>query len=407
PVPVAELAREPFQLTVPAIGEIVGMDSVPVPTPSTRSGALKVAWLIPEGSFVDPGAVVVRFDSTDAVLNLERQENTLDANQERTKITTSRQKTDEVVLGLDRTDAELEYDYAMTVLPQDETIFSKWDIIEAQINAGFAKERIDFLKAKGKVQQRIARADQQILSIERNKAQTEIGVAQQTLSSLELSSPAEGLVLYRRERRRDPQIGDESQPGQVLVEIVDLRTLQARVYVLERDAGSLAKGLEVLIQLDAIPEKQFLGVIRNVSAMAQSLERNSPLRYFACEVTISNPGEDLRRIRPGMALRADVILEKYESCYVVPVSAVTFRDKENLVFVQQGKDFVSRPVNIGLSTHGQITILDGVEEGEIIALRNPFEERKLALPDFSKGGANSDGRGRGPGGGMMRMIISH
>ncbi|MBM3790310.1 MAG: HlyD family efflux transporter periplasmic adaptor subunit [Acidobacteria bacterium] len=212
--------------------------------------------------------------------------------------------------------------------------------------------------------------------------------------------------MYRRERRRDPQVGDESQPGQVLLEVVDLRTLQARIYVLERDAGSLAKGQEVLIQLDAIPEKQFLGVIRNVSAMAQSLERNSPLRYFACEVTISDPGEDLRRIRPGMALRADVIMERYESCFVVPTPAVTFRDKENLVYIRQADTFVSKPVEIGLSTHGQITILQGVEEGQMIALRNPFETRKLALPDFSKGAAGEQGGRGGPGkGGMMRMII--
>ena len=61
------------------------------------------------------------------------------------------------MLGYDRTDAEKDYEYAMTVLPQDETIFSKWEIIEAKINAGFAKEKIDFLANKGKVQKRIAR----------------------------------------------------------------------------------------------------------------------------------------------------------------------------------------------------------------------------------------------------------
>jgi hypothetical protein len=37
----------------------------------------------------------------------------------------------------------------MTVMPQDETIFSKWDIITAQADAVYAKARIDFLKSKG------------------------------------------------------------------------------------------------------------------------------------------------------------------------------------------------------------------------------------------------------------------
>ena len=100
-----------------------------------------------------------------------------------------------------------EYQHAITVMPQDETIFSKWDIIEAKINATFAKERIDFLSNKGRVQKRIARADQQILAIEKNRARAEISIAQQILDALELKAPKGGLVIYRRDRMREPQVG--------------------------------------------------------------------------------------------------------------------------------------------------------------------------------------------------------
>ncbi|MFB3902830.1 MAG: efflux RND transporter periplasmic adaptor subunit [Acidobacteriota bacterium] len=394
PVPVARLTKEPFRLTVPAIGEIVGLGSTPVPTPNTRSGSLKVAWLIPEGTFVEEGDVLIRYDSTDARLNLEKQQNTLEANQERSKLTTAKQATDEKVLGLDRQDAEMQYDYVMTVLPEDETIFSKWEIIEAKIDAGFAKERVTFLTNKGKTQRRIARSDQQILAIERNQAQAEISVAEQTLNALELKAPSAGLVLWRRDHRRDPQVGDESFGGQVLVEIVDLAVLQARIYVLERDGGHLAKGQEVVIRLDAVPEKEFHGKIRNASTLAAALERNSPLKYFTCDAEISDAGPDLKRIRPGMSLKGEVILEKYDRCFVVPASAVTTKDKNDLVYVQQGEDFKPKVVQTGLSTHGQAVILSGVEDGAVIALRNPFETRKLTLPDFSKASA-SDRRGRG------------
>src|SRR5436309_7677584 len=94
PIPTQRLKKVAFQLEMPAFGEVTGLESVPIPTPSTRTGGLKVAWLIPEGSFVKPGDTVVRFDSTDARLNLEKHENTLDANQERMKITAGNQATD-------------------------------------------------------------------------------------------------------------------------------------------------------------------------------------------------------------------------------------------------------------------------------------------------------------------------
>ncbi len=63
-------------------------------------------------------------------------------------------------------------------------------------------------------------------------------------------------------------------------------------------------------------------------------------------------------------------------------------------------------MKIGAATHGQATILEGVRDGEIIAMRNPFETRKAYLPDFGK--AQAGGRGpRGPGGpgGGMRIMI--
>jgi HlyD family secretion protein len=217
-----------------------------------------------------------------------------------------------------------------------------------------------------------------------------------------------GLAIYRRDRREDPQVGAETQPGQVLVEIVDLTTLQARIYVLERDAGNLQVGKEVLIHLDAIPDHVFNGTIKIVSATAQPLERNSPLRYFTCDVQVKDVTEYIRRIRPGMALKADVVIDKYDSCFVLPAGAVTFKDTENLVYVQKGDTFVARQVQTGLSSHGQTTVVEGLKEGETVALKNPFETRQLYLPDFSRAAASQQGGPRGRGGNrgaMMRMFI--
>jgi multidrug efflux pump subunit AcrA (membrane-fusion protein) len=408
PIPVTKLSKQPFLLTVPSNGEIVGMATTTVLAPNTPSGSMKLSWLIPEGSYVKAGDLVVRFDGTDAKMSLEKQQNTLESNLENTKIKTNQQTTDDKTLKIERTDAELSYDYAMTVMPQDETIFSKWNIITAQADAVYAKARIDFLKNKQKTQTRIARSDQQILNIERNRAQSEIAVIQSTLNSMEIRAPEAGLVLYHRDRMQDPQIGDECWPGQELIELVNLDILQARIYVLERDGGNLMKGQPVVIKLDAIPDREYHGSISSVSSVAGSIEMNSILRYFTCDVAVTDAGGDLKRIRPGMNLRGDVVLEKYESCFVVPPSAVNYREKErdNQVYVKTKDSFQAKTVKTGLSSHGEAVILDGVQEGELIALKNPFETRKLSLPDFSKGAQNSRGfPGMPPPPGGMRMIF--
>jgi hypothetical protein len=131
------------------------------------------------------------------------------------------------------------------------------------------------------------------------------------------------------------------------------------------------------------------------------------LRYFTCDISITDAGGDLKRIRPGMNLQGEVILQKYESCFVVPSGAVNYREKEkdSIVYLKKGEKFTSKTVQTGLSSHGEAIILSGVEDGDLIALTNPFETRKLYLPDFSKGSTQQGQgmRGMPPPGGMMMM----
>jgi len=398
-IPLLSLERGPLELDVQAEGEVVGLGSVPVATPGTGVGSLKLAWLISEGAMVAKGSPVIRFDSTDQRLELESQTNTLNQNLLQSTVDSGNQQLDEKTIAIDRTAAAEDYEYTMTVLPEDETLFSQWEIVTARLDAELAKAKIENLDAKAKIQKRINRSLQQDAAITRNQAQTEVDIIQRTLAALEVNAPSDGLIVYRRERRQDPKIGDSCQAGQVLIDLVDLNALQARIYVLEREGGGLAKGQSVTLKLDGLPDKELHGEVSGISPVAATLERNSPLKYFTCDVTIHDAAPYLHSIKPGMTLRASVLLKKYDACYMVPASAVDIKNDTSYVYIKQGDTFVKREVQLGLGKHGQATILGGVNDKELIALRNPFETRQLQLPDFGKAsGAVQEGRG-----GMMPM----
>jgi multidrug efflux pump subunit AcrA (membrane-fusion protein) len=403
PIPVLSLERGPLQLEVEASGEIVGLESVPVATPGTRTGALKLRWLIAEGTMAAPGEPLIRFDSTDTLLSLESQNYALNANQLQTKIDTGDQQLSERGMAIDRAVAQMDYDYTMAVLPQDPLIFSQWDIISAKLNADFAKSKIENLAARAKTQKRQNRSAQQVSAITRNHAQTEVDIIKDTLEAMEVRAPSSGFAVYRRERRQDPKIGDTCQAGQVMIDLVDLNALQARIYVLEKEAGGLAIGKPVNIKLDALPDGEFHGTVRSVSPLASTLERDSPFKYFSSDVTIHDAQPYYRLIKPGMKLQARVIMEKYDSCFMVPASVLDYDEKEYkiYVYVKKGSGWEKREVKLGLGKHGQATILSGVYDKEDIALRNPFETRQLKLPDFSKASAVNQQRRGGPGGDMM------
>ncbi len=155
---------------------------------------------------------------------------------------------------------------------------------------------------------------------------------------------------------------------------------------------------------DACIIKELHGEVSAVSSVAATLERDSPLKYFTCNITIRDAEPYLPLIKPGMTLQASVILEKYDSCFMVPASALDIKDEKTYVYIKQGEGFVKREVQVGLGKHGQATILSGVEEKELIALGNPFETRQLKLPGFSKAPSPTQQRRGGPGGDMMRTM---
>jgi multidrug efflux pump subunit AcrA (membrane-fusion protein) len=402
PVPLSAVEKKACVVTIPAFGEIAGANNVSIHVPETRSGPLTIAWMVPEGSLVKAGELLVRFDKTDLELILEKQKNALASINKRIEIAEKAKATSERGLKIDTTSAELDYQYAKDLLPEDKSIFSKWEIMEAEMDTKLEEERLGFLKQKQQLQAQISESDLRLALIDRDQAKAEMDIARKTMEALELTAPVPGVVIYHKRRNVKPEIGDQCWPRQVLLEVMELEKLQARLYVLERDAGGLKAGMEADIQLDSFPDRTFKGRIESVTPLAQSLERNSPLLYFTCDASIAMTPEDLEAVRPGMLLEAGIIRQKFNSCMIVPESAIVTKEDEDLVYTQQNGKFTPRAVETAPGPHGQMLILKGVGEGEIIALRNPFETRKLSLPDFSKA-SRTENRNRPPSRGMSRM----
>jgi multidrug efflux pump subunit AcrA (membrane-fusion protein) len=402
PVPVCKVEKSDCVVTIPAFGEIVGANTSSISVPETRSGPLTIAWMIPEGSLVESGEPLVRFDKTDLELILEKQQNALASIDERREIAKNAKANSERGLQIDTASAALDYQYAKDLMPEDKTIFSKWDLMEAEMDTQLEEKRLGFLKQKQQLQAQISDSDLRLARIDKEQAEAEMDIARKTMEALELTAPVPGVVIYHRRRNVKPEIGDQCWPRQVLLEVMELEKLQARLYVLERDAGGLKEGMRTKIQLDSLPTRSFGGVIEAVTPLAQSLERNSPLLYFTCDVSIAMTPADLEAVRPGMSLQAEIIKQKYDSCMIVPESAITTKGEEDLVYTQQDGDFVPRTVEAEFGPQGQMLILGGVREGEMIALRNPFETRKLSLPDFTKA-TRAENRNRPPNRSMRRM----
>ncbi len=391
PLPTMQLKKQNYNVMVTAEGELTGFQTTPVLTPPVRTGSLKIAWMADEGSLVRPGDVVVRFDNTDAVLSLEQNKNTLTSYGHRIGKAEEDSRSQMQVLGIERHQADLELNFAENQVRPDETIFSRWQIQEAIMSAALARYKTGNVENKRQLNQSLSQADLRILNIDSQKAQTEMNLAQQTLSSLEAKAPGEGVVLYRRFGFFQFQVGSDAWPGQPVLDIANLRQFKGKLQVVESDVAGVEKSKKVEVSLNAIPGRIFTGTIQQVATAAQQVARRDPRKYFTCEVVLDVPLELMKELKPGIRLTGKILVGHREGALVVPKSAVFKKESDFVVFVKQGDKYNENKVKILDTDHG-FHVIEGTREGDEICLRHPYQKQKLHLPDFSAPSAATQNR---------------
>ena len=382
PLPVLTLRRRDYGILVNGDGELTGLQMTPVSAPRVRTGSLKIAWLVDEGKIVEPGELLVGFDHTDALMALEQSENAFSTQERLIGKATAEADGEKQTQEQDLEAAQLELGYTANQIRKDEDIFSRWDIQESIISAALARYKKTTLEQKGHIQADLSQADLRILKVDQTKAQTEMKLAEETLSSLELKAPIGGVVLYQRLWFFALELGSEVWPGFPILEIADVNRFRGKIDVVENYIRGVKKGKKVQVRLKAFPQELFEGTIEKVDKIAKQRDQKDPRKYFACEVSLEVSPETLGRLKPGMKLTAQIEVEMKSGALVVPKSAVIKRDDGFVVFLRQDQEYVEQEVSIVDSDHG-FYVVEGISEGVEVCLRDPYQDENLHLPDFN------------------------
>jgi HlyD family secretion protein len=383
PVPTMTATKGSYKLIVPADGELLGLSTIPVMTPRVRTGSLKISWLADEGRVVNEGQEIVRFDPTDAQLSLQQSENEVESYDYQINKTDEGTRGDITSLKKDEEAADLEVAYATDQIRKDEEIFSRWDIEESLMSAALAQFRKKAVNEKVGLQKKVGDADLKILDISQKKAQVEMNMAKETLAALTLTAPTQGVLIYER-RGLDPlEVGSEVWPGQPVLQIASLDKFRARVQIPEKDVVGVRRGQDVTVTLEAFPTETFQGKVTRLSRIAKQIDRDDPRKYFECDVLLDVPLDEMEKLKPGMAARAEIHLGSYDNAFALPRSSLIKKETGWVVFLaDKSGQYVEQPVEILGSDHG-FYLVKGLEEGATVCLRHPFESQKLALPDFN------------------------
>jgi HlyD family secretion protein len=393
-VPVAKAERGDVARRVQAEGNLKAVKATVLTAPIDAPGALKIAWLAPDGSRVKADEVVIRFDPTDAQKNLDDGEGERKIADNR--IDGKRAEGDGTLRNLDR-DADmagLDLKYAREFQSKDPEIFSRTEIIESQLDESLATRRKENAEAVRGIRDKLTKVDLDLLGIERHKADLKIGQAQKGLAALEVKAPHDGILVFNREWRGIPKVGDTVWRGQPLAEIPKMDAMEAEVYVLEADAGGLAVGLPAEVVVESRPELSFKAKISKVDALAKPRVSGVPVQYFG--VTLELARTDPEIMKPGQRVRAMLLLDARANAVSVPREAVLEKNGKKIVYRKSGWGFEPAEVALGPAALGRVVIEKGIDAGDVVALRDPTRAAGEAAGEGSAGAGGEAPSAPGP-----------
>jgi RND family efflux transporter MFP subunit len=209
------------------------------------------------------------------------------------------------------------------------------------------------------------------------KAESSLETANIRLGYTNVTAGWTGGDEYRVVAERYVDGGQTVAANAPLLLIVELNPIVGVVFVTERDYARLQPGQLVSLATDAYPGEQYQGRIDRIAPVFRQSTRQARI-----EMTIDNPRH---RLKPGMFIRATVVLARVPEATIVPEQALTQRDDRSGVFIvsEDGQSVVWREVQEGIREGDRVQVEGEGLSGRIVILGQQLinDGSPITIPD--------------------------
>ncbi len=370
--PVAEARSGEFSVLVNCRGSLVSNKTVQLSSPLDVQD-LQILWLAPSGSEVKTGQTVIRFDPSksqqelrEKTVALQQAQASLDQAVAEGRITTDQDKLDLASAQFDMEKARLE--------SSKKAIVSSMEGEKSAIDFGLAEQKVRLQQSTLDLHRKASEAKIASQTRLRDEAKAEMERAKTRLRQMDVKSPNDGVANYLNNRSQgwmnsQPyKAGDHVSSGVAIAEIPELKSLQMESKLDEVDRGRIALNDEVVVHVDAFPEKNFTAKLAAVSPLTeQDFTEWPPTRTFRAFATLTDRDA---RLRPGMNGAADVVQTKLPNAIRIPAKALFTEGGKPVVYVQTKDGFQPHEVQVRARNKDEIAI-GGISAGTKVALMLP------------------------------------
>src|SRR5262245_6259629 len=356
PVPVRVLLVDQKQIrrNVESVGSLFAYEEVTVS--SEVEGRVDQV-LVDVGDHVSTGQTIVKVVPTELQLTLDQQRATLQQARARLGLSEDGEDLKDVraaaevkKAAADLADAEQKYLRAKTLYEQGLLPKQNFDEAESRYNA-----------AKAAYDLSVQTVQNMRAQLAQSRAAT--ALAQKKVSDSIIRAPFAGQI-----KERSVTQGQYLKVQTPVMVIVNIDPMRVRLKVPEKMAAWVKTGQQVTVSVEAYPDRTFTGKISRINP---SVEQQT--RAFEVEALIEN---NQSLLKPGFFVKATIPSSFVVDALFVPQDALLYTYGVYKVFVLEGNTLKEREVKIGERSGEEVEIVEGLAQGERLALAAKGKELK-------------------------------
>lgn len=368
----SQVFQGPFVDIVSSTGELRARNSEKIRGPSQmrRYGLynVKIAELVPEGSYVEEGEVVAKLDKTE--LSSQLSSVYTDLEKARSQYTQVRLDTALKLRDLRSSIESLEFDIRQK---QNELDQSKYEppatIQRLKLDLEKLRQKLRQTRENYEINKEQSEAKMQEASATLSQERAKYEALQELEKEFIIRAPKRGMVIYKRTYNGGKRTtGSTISPWDpVVATLPDLSTMESQTFINEVDIRKVEEGQNVEIGLDALPEEMLTGTVTSVANVGEKRER-SDSKVFEVVIEVN---ESDSAYRPGMTTSNNIVTRSLDSVVQLPLEAVFTQGDTTFVYTQNGVSTYRQEVELGLSNDQYGVVKRGVEPGATVYLNEP------------------------------------
>jgi HlyD family secretion protein len=203
----------------------------------------------------------------------------------------------------------------------------------------------------------VVQSDRSVAQARLRDAEMAVAAARDRIEQSVIRAPMAGTIYALQAR-----MGTFLTRGALVANVGILDRMRVFVYVDEPELGRVRVGMPVTITWDAKPGRQWTGTVDTVPTEIRPLGTRQ-VGEVVC--IVENSGNELP---PGANINATIRAQEAANTLTIPIEALRRENSQTGVYVLQGERVEWRPVKPGISGVTRVQILEGLKEGERVAL---------------------------------------